>query len=65
MATFATGLEAFVHRDFAKAREHFERTIVMRGGSDGPSKFYLTKIESLEKTDMPSDWCGIIKMGEK
>jgi hypothetical protein len=37
----------------------------MRGGSDGPSAFYLQKIAGLEANGSLEDWTGIVELSEK
>ena len=37
----------------------------MRGGSDGPSEFYLRKMTQLEPNGRLEDWTGIVELSEK
>lgn len=65
IALFEQGLEAFQAGDFAKARDLMERTGETRGGSDGPSQFYLKKIDALQAKAPPTDWAGVVEFAEK
>jgi adenylate cyclase len=42
---FNAGVAAFERGDTAKARETFAKVIEMRGGADGPSRFYLDELD--------------------
>ena len=65
METFARGLAAFQSGDLPAAAAFFERTRTQRGGSDGPSEFYLKEIEHLQKDGLPKDWDGVIELSGK
>jgi len=65
MEIFSDGLNTFQKGDLPKARELFEKTKEKRGGSDGPSEFYLREITRLEKQKLPAEWNGAIVLGEK
>lgn len=62
---FEKGLSAFRAGDFKAVREQMERTREMRGGSDGPSEFYLKKITKLEANHDRETWTGIVELTEK
>lgn len=62
---FEKGLSAFRAGDFNAAREQMERTRETRGGSDGPSEFYLRKIAKLEANHDRETWNGIVELTEK
>jgi len=62
---FEKGLVVFRAGEFEAARDYMERTRKMRGGSDGPSEFYLRKITQLEPNGHLEDWTGIVELSEK
>jgi adenylate cyclase len=62
---FEKGLAVFRKGEFATARDYMERTREVRGGSDGPSEFYLRKITDLEANGHLEDWTGIVELSEK
>ena len=62
---FEKGLGAFRAGEFATARDHMVRSREMRGGSDGPSAFYLRKITGLGGERSSEDWTGIVELSEK
>lgn len=64
---FEKGLGVFRAGEFDTAREYMERTREMRGGSDGPSEFYVRKIATLEANVFFSEeaWTGIVELSEK
>ena len=75
---FAAALHEFRLRKFDSAAEKFEKTIQLRrivepeytagtavATSDGPSRFYLDKIEEFRIHPPPRDWLGEIELKEK
>jgi adenylate cyclase len=62
---FESGLGAFRSGDFDRARELMQQTCTLRGDFDGPSKFYLRKIEAYERQPLGDDWTGIVELSEK
>ena len=62
---FEKGLAVFRAGEFAAARDYMDRTREMRGGSDGPSEFYLRKITDLEANGHHEEWTGIVELSEK
>ncbi len=62
---FEKGLGAFCAGEFGPARDNMERTREMRGGSDGPSEFYLRKITDLEANGHHENWSGIVELSDK
>lgn len=62
---FEEGLNVFRAGEFKAARDHMDRTRELRGGSDGPSEFYLRKITQLEPNGQPENWTGIVELSEK
>jgi len=62
---FEKGLAVFRAGEFKAARDYMEQTRKMRGGSDGPSEFYLRKLAALEGNGHHEDWTGIVELSEK
>lgn len=62
---FEKGLADFRAGDFAAARDSMNQTREVRGGSDGPSEFYLRKIAALEANGHHEDWTGVVELSEK
>ena len=75
---FARGLFHFQRRQFDAAETQFKLASKLRSESmtmpttamsfftdDGPSQFYLAKIEVLRKQPLPSDWNGEVELMEK
>lgn len=63
---FEKGLADFRAGEFAAARDSMNRTREVRGGSDGPSEFYLRKIAALEAANGHyEDWTGVVELSEK
>ena len=62
---FEKGLATFRAGEFAAARAHMNRTREARGGSDGPSEFYLRKLAILEKNSDLKNWTGVVELSEK
>ena len=66
---FAEGIHHFQRAKsdpdaFPKATAAFERTLALRPG-DGPSRYYLARIESLRQTSLPVGWLGENDVTEK
>ena len=62
---FEKGLTVFRAGEFTAARDYMNQTREMRGGSDGPSEFYLRKLAALEANGHHEDWTGIVELSEK
>lgn len=62
---FEEGLGVFRAGEFAAARGYMDRTRELRGGSDGPSEFYLRKIAGLEENGHLENWTGVVEFTEK
>jgi adenylate cyclase len=62
---FENGLDRFRQGEFETARNDMDRTRELRGGSDGPSEFYLRKISALEQNGHRENWTGIVELSEK
>lgn len=63
--TFARGLEHFVKRELDAAEKMFQQTIELRGGKDGPSHFYLQRIERERLKPDTNVWDGTVRLQEK
>ena len=61
---FAQALHQFQRRLFAKAEAELRRTLELHP-EDGPSNFYLKRIEELSSHPPPADWVGEIDLREK
>ncbi|MCI0746085.1 MAG: adenylate/guanylate cyclase domain-containing protein [Verrucomicrobia subdivision 3 bacterium] len=61
---FSSALESFRNRDLNSAAREFRRVLELRK-EDGPSKFYLHKIEELRAAVLPADWHGEVELKEK
>lgn len=62
---FEKGLTVFRAGEFKVAREYMNRTREARGGSDGPSEFYLRKLAALEENGHLENWTGVVELSEK
>jgi adenylate cyclase len=62
---FEKGLAVFRNGEFAAARDYMNRTREVRGGTDGPSEFYLRRISGLEANGQLDGWTGIVELSEK
>jgi adenylate cyclase len=62
---FEEGLGKFRAGEFDAARASLNRTREMRGGTDGPSEFYLRKITGLEANGHREGWTGIVELSDK
>lgn len=63
--TFEDALGKFRAGEFEAAREYMNRTREARGGSDGPSEFYLRKLGALEENGDLKNWTGVVELSEK
>jgi adenylate cyclase len=61
---FSAGLRHFQHQEWDEAIAAFSQVILERK-DDGPSRFYLRKIESLRHEKLPEKWFGEVSMDEK
>lgn len=64
LATFNAALTAIKSGAYDDAKSLFHKAIWARGGADGPSAFYLTKMADLEKAGALETWTGVIKLTE-
>lgn len=63
--TFARGLEHFARRELDAAEKMFRQTIEQRQGKDGPSEFYLQRIERERVKPDTSMWDGTVRLEGK
>jgi hypothetical protein len=63
--TFASGLEHFAKRELDAAERMFRQTMELRQGKDGPSQFYLQRIERERTRPDTSLWDGTVRLQEK
>ena len=61
---FAQGLSNYNNRDLEFAGAGFRQTLELRP-NDGPSKFYLAKLEELAAENLPEDWATHTVLKEK
>jgi adenylate cyclase len=63
--TFARGLEHFAKRELEAAEKMFRQTVDLRQGKDGPSQFYLQRIERERLKPDTNVWDGTVRLQEK
>jgi len=63
--TFARGLEHFAKHELDAAEKMFRQTIALRQGQDGPSEFYLQRIERERTKPDTSVWDGTVRLEGK
>jgi adenylate cyclase len=63
--TFARGLELFAKRELDAAEKLFRQTIELRQKKDGPSEFYLQRIERERAKPDTSIWDGTVRLEGK
>ena len=61
---FAAALDHFRKRDFAAAETAFRRVLGLLP-EDGPTKFFLHKIEEFRANAPPEGWKGEVELKEK
>lgn len=61
---FAQALKEYAAREFAAAAASFRRVLEVRP-EDGPSKFYLARLEEWGAETPPADWKGEVELKEK
>ncbi len=62
---FARGVAAFCRGELDDAEQRMREVCELRGGDDGPAKFYLEKIEALRESPLPANWTGIVELTSK
>jgi adenylate cyclase len=65
VALFEAALQHFVNGEFDLAESSFRKVSEMRGGDDGPSKFYLAQIAAVRNTSLPDAWQGVVRISSK
>jgi adenylate cyclase len=65
LATWDEAMKALRQGDFAAMQKALREVVWQRGGSDGPSEFYLKYLARLEKEELLREWTGIVKLTEK
>lgn len=63
--TFEAALGAIRGGDFSTANAALRQTVWERGGSDGPSEFYLRQIAAREKAGDLQTWTGVVNLLDK
>jgi adenylate cyclase len=61
---FAEGLQLFRKKEFARARNAFERVLELNP-KDGPSLFYIGLMTEMLPEFMPEHWIGDVEIKEK
>jgi len=61
---FAQALDNYQQRNLEFAEMGFRRALELKA-EDGPSKFYLTKLEELRTQDLPEEWATHTILREK
>ena len=64
LADFENGLESYRCGDCLKAKEYFEKVLVVNP-EDKAAALYLERVEELECNGVPEDWCGVWAMTKK
>lgn len=62
---FESGVQAFAGRDWASAEARFREVVALRGGKDGPSEFYLGRVQEMRATEPEPGWTGEVRLKEK
>ena len=65
IATFDQALTCVKRGEFEEAVKAFREVVWQRGGTDGPSEFYISRMAQMEKEDKLREWTGVIKLSEK
>ncbi len=64
LADFENGLESYRSGDCLKAKEYFEKVLVVNP-EDKAAALYLERVEELQCNGVPEDWCGVWAMTKK
>jgi adenylate cyclase len=62
---FGRGLDHFAKRELDVAEKMFRQTVELRQGKDGPSQFYLQRIERERTKPDTTVWDGTVRLLEK
>jgi hypothetical protein len=66
LSLFADAVGRFTEYKLDEAEKLFGRVIEIRGGADGPSKFYLKEIvEARRNPPAPETWDGVVIVTSK
>ncbi len=65
LAAFEAALAAFERGAFDRAADGFRDVLVRRGGSDGPSSYYLRLCERLASEGVEPGWSGVVVADRK
>jgi hypothetical protein len=65
LATWEEAMKALRQGDFPVMEKALREVVWQRGGSDGPSEFYLKYLAKLGKEELLREWTGIVKLTEK
>ncbi|MDH3628449.1 MAG: adenylate/guanylate cyclase domain-containing protein [Acidobacteriota bacterium] len=65
LSIFGDAVTQFTSRRFREAVAGFEETCRRRGGTDGPSEWYLSTIAGFESDPPPQGWDGVIQLAKK
>jgi adenylate cyclase len=65
LAAWDESMKALRQGDFTAMEKSLREVVWQRGGSDGPSEFYLKYIARLAKEETLREWTGIVKLTEK
>ena len=66
MHAFEEALTQFDRAEFERAAAGFDEVIRLRGGTDGPSRFYLGLLPQLRQGQAPgSAWDGVVRLEAK
>ncbi len=60
LAAFEAALSAFERAELDRAAEGFREVVSLRGGSDGPSSYYLRSCERLARDGVEPGWNGVV-----
>ncbi|MGB3756234.1 MAG: ATP-binding protein [Rivularia sp. (in: cyanobacteria)] len=64
LADFENGLESYRCGDCLKAKEYFEKVLVVNP-EDKAAALYLERVEQLQSNGVPENWCGVWAMTKK
>lgn len=65
LTAFNEGVLAYVEAKFELAKTKFEEAVEKRGGTDGPSEFYLKTLSHLDFEKVRENWTGLVELAEK
>jgi adenylate cyclase len=65
ISRFEEALAVFRTGNFTDAAKLMNETRELRGGKDGPSEFYLRKIDRLSSDGALENWTGVVELSEK